>query len=74
MAGREVLPVLDAHARHPAPFLPEEFVPWVHAKLPDSQRTCLRRQQIMRRARSAKNRPLLLAELENRYRGLPPGG
>jgi hypothetical protein len=72
--GPTLLLVLDAHARHPEPLRVEDLVPWVNAKMPDSQRTCLRRRQIMRRARSTKRRPLLLAELEQRYRKACPGG
>jgi hypothetical protein len=66
--GPTLLPVLDAHARHPEPFRWEELAPWANARAPDSLRTCLRRRQIMRRARSTKKRPLLLADLEQRYR------
>lgn len=72
--GPTLILVLDAHARHPEPFLAEELAPWAHARAPDSQRTCLRRRQIMRRARSKKKRPLLLAELERRYKEAVPGG
>lgn len=72
--GPTLLLVLDAHARHTGPFRPDELAPWVGARPPDSQRTCLRRRGIMRRARSAKKRPLLLAELERRYTEAPPGG
>lgn len=60
--------VLDAHSRHPEPFSAEELAPWIDARVPACQRECLRRRNIMRRARSAKKRPELLAELETRYR------
>lgn len=66
--GSTLLLVLDAHVRHPAPFHTDELIPWLDAKMPTSQRECLRRGRIMRRARSSKRRPLLLAELERRYR------
>lgn len=66
--GPSLLLVLDAHTRHPEPFAPEDLAPWRNARVPASQRECLRRRGIMRRARSAKTRPLLLADLERRYR------
>lgn len=66
--GPSLLPVLDAHTRHPEPFCVQDLAPWCNARLPPGQRQCRRRHQIMRRARSAKKRPLLLAELESRYR------
>lgn len=72
--GPSLLLTLDAHVRHPEPFQAQDLVPWRDAPLPDGQRACLRRQQIMRRARSTKKRPLLLAELERRYRAAIPDG
>lgn len=66
--GPSLLLVLDAHTRHPEPFTPEDLAPWRNAHEPASQRECQRRRGIMRRARSAKKRPLLLADLERRYR------
>ena len=74
---RDIERTLDpttAHARHPEPFRIDELAPWADAQAPASLCTCLRRRQIMRRARSTKKRPLLLAELERRYREAPPGG
>jgi hypothetical protein len=66
--GPSLLLVLDAHTRHQEPFAAEQLSPWVNAQPPASQRQCQRRRGIMRRARSRKKRPLLLAELEQRYR------
>ena len=66
--GPSLLLVLDAHARHPEPFSAVELAPWRDARAPASQRECGRRRGLMRRARSAKKRPLLLADLERRYR------
>lgn len=66
--GPSLLLVLDAHIRHPEPFSSDDLAPWVDVPAPASQRECRRRRQIMRLARSAKKRPLLLAELERRYR------
>lgn len=66
--GPSLLLVLDAHARHPEPFAAEDLAPWRNARACAGQRECQRRRGIMRRARSAKKRPLLLADLERRYR------
>lgn len=66
--GSSLLLVLDAHTRHPEPFAPEDLAPWRNAHESVGQRECQRRRGIMRRARSAKKRPLLLADLERRYR------
>jgi hypothetical protein len=66
--GPSLLLALDAHIRHPEPFRADDLVPWRTAQAPASQRDCVRRRGIMRCARSAKKRPLLLADLERRYR------
>lgn len=66
--GPSLLLALDAHRRHPEPFASEELAPWRDAPAPASQRECQRRRGIMRRARSTQKRPLLLADLERRYR------
>lgn len=66
--GATLLLVLDAHARHPEPFLSADLAPWSNARAPACLVDCLRRRTIMRRARSTKRRPLLLADLERRYR------
>jgi len=65
--GPSLLLVLDAHTRHPEPFTAKDLMPWVNARAPASQQDCQRRRGIMRRARSRKKRPLLLADLERRY-------
>jgi len=70
--GPSLLLVLDAHTRHPALFSAEDLSPWLDARVPASQRECRRRREIMRRARSAKRRPVLLADLERRYRHAIP--
>jgi hypothetical protein len=72
--GPSLLLVLDAHVRHPEPFDVVDLAPWRAAPAPASQRDCLRRRGIMRRARSAKKRPLLLAELEQRFRAASLAG
>jgi hypothetical protein len=66
--GPSLLLVLDAHERHPEPFTHEDLAPWRDASASASQCECQRRRGIMRRARSAKKRSLLLADLERRYR------
>jgi hypothetical protein len=66
--GPSLLLALDAHVRHPEPFVAEDLAPYRGARAAASQMECLRRRGIMRRARSAKKRPLLLADLERRYR------
>ena len=59
---------LDAHAAHPGPFAVNDLLPYRAAKEPPSQIAARNRRTIMRKARSPKQRPLLLAELEWRYR------
>lgn len=66
--GPTLVLALDAHLAHPEPFTAEELLPYRTARLPVCQRQALKRRKIMRRARSKKKRPLLLAELERRYR------
>jgi hypothetical protein len=66
--GPTLLPTLDAHLRHPAPFTAEELIPSLRATAPPSQHDTESRRKIMRRARSRKHRPILLADLERRYR------
>lgn len=69
--GPTLLPALDAHLRHPGLFTAEELIPYWHAQPPPSQQEALHRRTLMRRARSSKQRPALLASLEARY--LNPG-
>lgn len=65
--GPTLLPTLDAHRRHPEPFTADELAPSRHAAAPACQRDAESRRKIMRRARSRKQRPILLADLERRY-------
>jgi hypothetical protein len=62
---------LDAHAAHPGPFTAGDLLPYRAAREPPCQREALHRRKIMRKARSKKKRPILLAELERRYREAP---
>jgi hypothetical protein len=69
--GPTLVLALDAHAAHPGPFTAEELLPYRMAQEPPCQRDALNRRKIMRKARSKKKRPILLAELERRYRESP---
>ena len=65
--GPTLMLVLDAHHYRDGPLTREELQPYRAAMPPESQRAACARALVMRRARSAKNRPKLLAELEARY-------
>ena len=65
--GPTLLLALDAHLAHPEPFTGADVWPYRHCPAPACQRQALHRRKIMRRARSQKQRPVLLAELERRY-------
>jgi hypothetical protein len=65
--GATLMLVLDAHRSHPEPFHREDLERYRKAKRPPEEVTALERRKVMRRARSKKQRPQLLAELERRY-------
>jgi hypothetical protein len=69
--GPTLVHALDAHASHPEPFTVEDLLPYRAARPPTSQTEAMNRRKIMRKARSKKNRPILLAELERRYQEAP---
>jgi hypothetical protein len=69
--GPTLVLALDAHVAHPGPLTVEDLLPYRTAREPPSQAQALDRRKIMRKARSAKNRPILLADLERRYRESP---
>jgi hypothetical protein len=69
--GPTLVHALDVHAAHPEPFTVEELLPYGTAAEPPCQTQALDRRKIMRKARSKKKRPLLLADLERRYRESP---
>ena len=71
LEGATLVLALDAHAAHPGPFTVDDLLPYRAAREPTCQTEARKRRTIMRKARSKKNRPLLLAELEQRYRDLP---
>jgi hypothetical protein len=68
LEGPTLVHALDAHLTHPQPFTPEELLPYKSAQEPPCQTQALNRRKIMRKARSKKKRPILLADLERRYR------
>ena len=68
LEGPTLVHALDAHAAHPGPFTVEDLLPYRAAREPPCQAQALHRRTIMRKARSPKQRPLLLADLERRYR------
>jgi hypothetical protein len=65
--GPTLLITLDAHLRHPGPFAANDLIPSRNAVPPACQREAESRRKVMRRARSRKQRPILLADLEQRY-------
>ena len=58
---------LDAHAGIPEPFTVDDLLPYRTTSEPLCQQQSLNRRKVMRKARSKKKRPLLLADLERRY-------
>jgi hypothetical protein len=58
---------LDAHHTHPEPFTVDDLFLYRRAREPECQIQAMCRRTIMRKARSKKARPRLLAELEQRY-------
>jgi hypothetical protein len=69
--GATTIPALDAHAAHPGPFTVNDLLEYRTAREPPCQKQALNRRKIMRKARSKKQRPKLLVELERRYRETP---
>ena len=65
--GATRMPVLDAHQGREAPYQAEELLGYKEAKPPKEEQEAMHRRKVMRRARSKKRRPALLAELEQRY-------
>jgi hypothetical protein len=69
--GPTLVPALDAHVAHPEPFTVGDLLPYRTASEPPSQKQAMERRKVMRKARSKKTRPILLADLEQRYRNSP---
>jgi hypothetical protein len=68
--GPSLACALDAHQHHLGPFTADELAPYRVAQPPPTQQAARHRHRIMRKARSTKQRPALLAELEERYHNL----
>jgi hypothetical protein len=71
LEGATLMPALDAHKDREEPFPPEELLDYKDAKPPSQEQEALHRREVMRRARSKRQRPILLAELERRYLDAP---
>jgi len=69
--GPTLVHALDAHVTHPEPFTADDLQAYRTAAEPPCQRAALQRRKVMRKARSQKKRPILLADLERRYRESP---
>ena len=69
--GPTLMLALDAHMLHDGPFTVDDLEPYGHARVPESQQQAIDRGKIMRQARSRKKRPVLLTDLEKRYRNAP---
>jgi hypothetical protein len=69
--GPTLVHALDAHLAHPEPFDAEDLLPYRTAREPQSQSQARDRRKVMKKARSKKKRPKLLADLERRYRESP---
>ena len=68
LEGPTLVHALDAHVTHPSPFTVEDLLPYRNAQVPQSQQEAMKRRKIMKKARSKKQRPILMADLERRYR------
>ena len=69
--GATLMPTLDAHKDREEPFEVQELLDYKDAKPPMQEQEAMHRRKVMRRARSKKQRPILLAELEQRYLDAP---
>ena len=69
--GATLMPALDAHKDREEPFQVEELLDYKDARPPKQEQEAMHRRKVMRRARSKKQRPILLAELERRYLEAP---
>lgn len=69
--GATLIPALDAHRDSLEPLTVAELVGYRHAQKPADEQAAIARRKIMRKARSKKNRPQLLADLERRYQDGP---
>ncbi len=68
LEGPTLVHALNAHESHPEPFTVGDLSPYRTAREPTCQTEARDRRKVMRKARSKTKRPILLAELERRYR------
>ena len=68
LEGPTLVHALNAHESHPESFTVGDLSPYRAAREPTCQTEARNRRKVMRKARSKTKRPLLLAELERRYR------
>src|SRR4051812_11251496 len=61
--GATLVPALDAHEAHPDPFTVDDLLPYGGAREPACQTRGVARRKIMRKGRSKKQRPALLADM-----------
>jgi hypothetical protein len=66
--GPTLMPTLDVHRDMPRPLTANDLLPYCRASAPPSEEQAMQRRKLMRRARSTKKRPALLADLEKRFR------
>jgi len=71
LEGPTLVHALNAHEGHPEPFTVGDLSAYRTACEPTCQTEARDRRKVMRKARSKTKRPILLAELERRYRKLP---
>ena len=69
--GPTLMLALDAHVHHEEPLTVDDLTPYRLAGVPQSQQDAIERGKIMRKARSRKKRPELLADLDKRYLHAP---
>jgi hypothetical protein len=69
--GATLMPVVDAHKDRDQPYPAEQLQAYRAAQVPKQEQEALQRRKVMRRARSRKQRSVLLAELEHRYQAAP---
>ena len=67
VAGATLWPTLDAHRQKAGHFTAADLHPYRAGPVPACQQEAVLRRRVLRRARSRKQRPLLLKELEERY-------
>ena len=65
--GATLMPALDAHKEREGPYKVVDLLGFKEAKPPKEEEEAMHRRKVMRKARSKKHRPALLADLERRY-------